>query len=255
MAAGKEIYLLRHGESEYNVKIHKYLADFPEEAADPNYWTRERVYDPMIFDSPLTARGEEQARNIPAQFTHVRPELVITSPLTRALQTSLLAFGKETPLVVLPDMREQRHSSCDFGQNGLTLVNRFSELGPQLADLPEQWWGPGCHIELGAMGFVPHTLRETDEDVCARLHRVVEFLLSRPEQRIVLVGHGVLFYHLTHTWLENCQLIPYQPSSGIASCLCTRCGGAPQNPWVDELLTKRLEQRAVAEQGEGEVAP
>jgi glucosyl-3-phosphoglycerate phosphatase len=212
-------------------------------ANDPEYWNQERVYDPLIFDSPLTARGEKQACEIQAKFPFLQPQLVVSSPLTRALQTARLAFSR-TPLVVRPDLREQRHSSCDIGQSGLTLLNRFSELGPQLADLPDQWWGPGSHTELHALGYVPHTLREKDEEVCARLHEVLQFIQARPEQRIVLVGHGVLFFHLTGNWLENCELHPYYLASGISSCRCPQCF-ATRAP-ADQQLAERLEAAADA---------
>lgn len=81
----KSLFLIRHGESEYN------------------QWRRETIYNcTWVFkewtqiDAGLTENGELQVKNLKAsriQATVLSSvDLVVTSPLTRAIETALKLF-------------------------------------------------------------------------------------------------------------------------------------------------------------------
>jgi len=68
------VYLIRHGQSEFNAA---------HNAGDK---------DPMIFDAPLTDKGRRQAEEAKALVANLGIRQVITSPLTRAIQTALCIY-------------------------------------------------------------------------------------------------------------------------------------------------------------------
>lgn len=77
----KQLYIVRHGESEYN-------AESAKATSQGGKWA-----DPWIFDAPLTERGRQQARDLRTQLAKLvlpADTLWVTSPLQRAIQTLLL---------------------------------------------------------------------------------------------------------------------------------------------------------------------
>lgn len=89
----KIIYLIRHAHS-------------IGQAARMNGWDRNT--DPRLLDCGLTNKGESQALGIPKLFSQEQYEsiqLVVSSPLTRALKTALLAFPEKN-IIVNYDLRE-----------------------------------------------------------------------------------------------------------------------------------------------------
>ena len=71
----KLVHLIRHGESTFN-------AAYQETGADP-----------IDFDAPLSPTGHRQVALRRAAFDALAVELVVTSPLTRAIETALGLFG------------------------------------------------------------------------------------------------------------------------------------------------------------------
>jgi hypothetical protein len=89
----KTIYLIRHGHS-------------MGQAARMNGWDRKN--DPRLLDCGLTEKGESEALGIPnllSQEQYESIQLVVSSPLTRALKTALLGFPRKDILVNY-DLRE-----------------------------------------------------------------------------------------------------------------------------------------------------
>ena len=68
--------------------------------------------DPLMYDTRLTAAGAAGARAAAKLCgkLHPRPQLLVVSPLTRALQTAEHAFGTDhgIPTLVEPLWREVR---------------------------------------------------------------------------------------------------------------------------------------------------
>jgi len=86
--------LYRHGESK-------------GQAAKSNGLDRKRC--PLLRDAGLTRKGVSQAKAIPSLISDdvmQSIELVVSSPLTRALHTALLAFQTSVPTIVHYDIRE-----------------------------------------------------------------------------------------------------------------------------------------------------
>src|SRR5262245_47155873 len=110
--AGKSIHLIRHGQSAFNIAF--------------DSLTR---IDPMIFDAPLTTVGQEQAQALRAEVHTLGVELIVTSPLTRAIQTTLHAFGADhAPIRVESLHTERLEHSGDVGRSPKLLRGDFPHL-------------------------------------------------------------------------------------------------------------------------------
>src|SRR4051812_4510435 len=96
----RTFHLIRHGQSTFN---HAYELT---------------GVDPGHIDAPLTELGHAQVEDARRAMEGVPVDLVIVSPLTRALQTALGVFrGKDVPVLVTCKHRERLESSCDVGRS------------------------------------------------------------------------------------------------------------------------------------------
>eukprot|EP00793_Prasinoderma_coloniale_P004434 PRCOL_00000194-RA len=219
----KTVTLVRHGQTEMNL----YLQDFHERnsaaAAD-----RELPFvDPGLRDTRLTPAGEAQAAALADVLAtrEPQPELIVASPLRRALLTAHLAYG------ALPDVRRrveplatERHwHASDTGSAAEELRELF----------PCGSWDVG-HLE-GREPWWPLE-PETDGEFEERMRRLGLWLLARPEEHIALVCHwGVInavtrgydplnceVIHTTLTAEEGFTVVPGKGHGGRAAA----CGGA-----------------------------
>jgi broad specificity phosphatase PhoE len=184
----KVLYVVRHGESEYNAATAKRASGFA---------------DPLIFDAPLTALGRAQAAALRAEVAAwglPADALWVSSPLSRALETMLLACPFASALgrpggpaaAVLPDIAEKVFTSGDVGRPPAELAVRFPALAPLLAPLPERWWyeragRPNC-ATARAFGAA-----EPAPELARRVAAFRRWALARPERVIVAFGHSVFW--------------------------------------------------------------
>jgi len=149
-------------------------------------------------DNPLTEAGREQAvaaRSGPAGDAVRSADVLLTSPLRRAVETArLLMGGREAPLrVVVEVLATERYSApCD---DGVPKAETLAQLPADVTTwegwegLPECWWpGPEDNPERRA-GEFREALRACSGD------------------RVVAVGHGGFWQQLVGCYLENCDVI------------------------------------------------
>ena len=118
----KTIHLIRHGQSLFN-------AAFDAVART----------DPMLFDAPLSPTGREQAAALRAEAHGLGVEIIVTSPLTRAIETTLAVFGADhAPIHVEALHCERVEHSCDVGRSPRELADAFPGLAFHHLDDP--WW-------------------------------------------------------------------------------------------------------------------
>jgi glucosyl-3-phosphoglycerate phosphatase len=179
----KTILCIRHGESTFN-----------------RAW-RATPVDPLHFDAPLSETGYEQVRQARPALADVPVEIVIVSPLTRALQTALGLFGEHPsapPMLVAHLARERVENSCDVGRSPALLAAEFPSV--DVAHLDDVWWH--AEGEADERGICVEPLEAVD----ARVAEFRSFLLGRPERVIAVVAHGTFFFHLTGRQLANCEV-------------------------------------------------
>ena len=178
------ITFIRHGESEFN-----------------RHWAATRT-DPLIRDAPLSERGHEQVRAARPAALALEPDLVLCSPLTRALQTAVGLFGDggAVPIVVDAAHREWLTGMDDIGSHPEDLAARFPALS--FAHLAPAWWHQGPPNEIG----VPV------EPMDVFHQRVASFQASldaMPHHRIAVIGHGNFFARILGRLLDNCEIARY----------------------------------------------
>ena len=93
------------------------------------------------FINILQAYDAHQASDIVPPSREPWTEQVITSPLTRAIQTALTIFQDTTPIKVIADHRELLSHSCDVDRSPSTLQMEFPNL--YFGCLDETWWHQG----------------------------------------------------------------------------------------------------------------
>jgi broad specificity phosphatase PhoE len=142
----KRVVFLRHGTTEMNEYLHTQCSYY-----SPDF------KDPLLFDTRLTADGAERARRVAAKAAAAlspRPELVVASPLTRALQTAELAFGPlldaGVPCLALPLARERLFLSSDVGRNPAALADEFPRWRESLLAMEDEWWLEGGEAAAAA---------------------------------------------------------------------------------------------------------
>ena len=194
----KTVLCIRHGESTFNVAY------------------RETGTDPLHPDALLTPLGHEQVQDARERLRDIAIDLVVTTPLTRALQTTagLFADHPSSPAIVVEALhREHGYSSCDVGRAPALLAAEFPGL--RFDHLPETWWEDDGHCpEPDERG-----IRIEPIEACqARVETFRDWLGRRPERAIVVVGHGTFFHHLTGgRWLANCEIIELELGPGSAT--------------------------------------
>jgi broad specificity phosphatase PhoE len=177
----KIVHLIRHGQSAFN-------AAFDSIA---------RV-DPMIFDPHLTELGRAQAQALAEPARWMRVELVVVSPLTRAIQTARHAFaGHAAPWRVEALHREKCEHSGDVGRSPAALQADFPDLA--FGHLDDPWW----HHDPARPGAVA---QEPEPLLQGRVAAFRQWLAARPENEIAVVGHGTFLHRLTGMAFKNCEV-------------------------------------------------
>jgi len=154
---------------------------------DDNLWTP---------DNPLTPEGEQQCQKAHEEWggkIFDSADLVIVSPMTRALQTAYLIGGlkpDDKRILVSPACAEHLSgATCDEGRP-LDDVRRdlpWAQGWRGFADLSENWW------------------TEERPEEALRVATFLRFLQERSERRIVVVSHGAFLGYIVGYQLENAQ--------------------------------------------------
>ena len=158
--------------------------------------------DPGHVDARLTDRGQRQVAAARRALRGTPFDLVVTSPLTRALQTTAGIFAEHPsrPEILVEVLhRECQESSCDIGRAASVLAHEFPDF--RIDHLPETWWYAEGEADPRGFHIEPRQMFD------ARVAGFRDWLTARPERAIAVVGHATFFYHLTGSWLANCEAV------------------------------------------------
>ena len=181
-----QIHLVRHAESAHNV-----TKDF------------------STLDPSLTELGIEQASELVQKFTRSSSiGVIITSPLKRAVQTTLAGFPHvldkrnfppgsnaggidgSAKLIVDPDLQERSELPCDTGSERAVLETAFP--GVDFRVLWNNW-----QAKEGAYSADDAAVEARANKVRRRLAEVAEELRNEQKKDIVVVTHGVFMKFLS----------------------------------------------------------
>lgn len=213
----RQVYLIRHGETEWNVQ--------------------RRIQGQS--DSPLTMMGEQQARQAAARLRRMGITHVIASDLGRTQQTgAIIADACGCPLTLDARLRELNM--------GVLESRLLASLTPQ----EEQW--RLSMLDGSPDGCIPQGERMSE--LGARMRQALNDCLALPEgSRPLLVSHGIALGCLLSTLLglppyaerrlrlRNCSLsrVDYQQSAWLASGWVVETAGDVEHltrPSMDEVL-------------------
>lgn len=165
-SAGRRIFLVRHGVTEWN-KSFRYQGS---------------------TDIPLSSEGREQARLTGKRFSKIKVDAIISSPLVRSMETAeIIGSACGVPGVqTLETLRE-----VNFGDwEGLTVRGIVDRFGKETF---EAW--RDSQID------VTPSNGETPEAVFARAKQASDHICGMREENLIVVAHGAIFrallLHLT----------------------------------------------------------
>ncbi|GLT79949.1 hypothetical protein SLA2020_514140 [Shorea laevis] len=192
----KILHLVRHAQGTHNV------------AAEEN---RDELMSHDLLDAPLSCLGRQQVcdlrKDVHERGLFQRIELVITSPMTRTLQTAVGVFGRKNLANELDD--EQSTLDIDKTQSAISsTLNCIPILAVELCR--EKLGVQPCNKRRSISNYkslfqaVDFSLieseddnlwtadyRESNEEVAARGIKFLKWLWTRKEREIAVVSHGI----------------------------------------------------------------
>lgn len=188
----KLLHFVRHGQGHHNLNAEKTGCTCNNGGLPPCPYK-----DPIVNDAYLTKLGRSQASQNVA-FTASREgtlESVFVSPLTRAVETALLAFARAAatntvPFISRENLREQHGMHvCDRRRSRATISGEFPRVDfSQLEADDDPWWTED---------------REPKRNVAERGHAFLNgFLKGRTEQEVGVVAHSSFLLTLFNVVLD-----------------------------------------------------
>ncbi|KAL4889388.1 phosphoglycerate mutase-like protein [Aspergillus ambiguus] len=153
-----------------------------------------------LIDPLLTDRGREQCLQLRKTFPfHSNIELVVSSPLSRAIFSAVESFlpvfqsRAEQKLLLLPDLQEIGDFPCDIGSSVEDLTERLKDLNVLIdySHVDRAWTS-----KTGRYSPLISAIR-------ARARAVRYWLSTRPEKEIIVVSHGAFLHFLTEDWEDS----------------------------------------------------
>lgn len=209
----KTLYLIRHGEGYHNLFGEKDHALYGSE---------------KFFDAHLTPKGWDQCRALKKHLARAQPhdgkeslvdrlELVVVSPLMRALETAVGCLGgdecapdataHDTTLMLASEAEDEvrpghaaveqymgavraplKFLACELCREhiGKNPCDRRRKTSEYKAVFPGIDFSCVTEEEDKLWG----TMNESNEMMCLRAHRFMEWVMRRPEQHVAVVTHS-----------------------------------------------------------------
>jgi broad specificity phosphatase PhoE len=195
----KDIWLIRHGESEHNTASDWGIRD---PGLTDQGWRQAKAlkHEPLLKGALGQYEGTEQmASTSPfinltrkSPFSHdfnLQVELILVSPLRRTLQTAQAiseimrslnaAKSQKVPIIAVSDLQETSDSPCDTGHPAHVLGAEFPEV--DFGSVAEDWFDKQA---------------KWNYSTADRVTRFSEWIASRPERTILCIGHLDFFHQL-----------------------------------------------------------
>ena len=192
----KILHFQRHGQGYHNL-IYLMMAEHGSPVLD--IYNTDPMLNPFVrselADAPLTSLGREQCLEKRQLANSLNPELIVVSPLHRAVQTAQLTFAD-----FIGDVRFVAHDLCRE-ELGLLVCNKRRPLSETTREFP--------HVDFSlTSGEEEDRLWQPDEreSPLAKSKRIYSFLTDyiqhRPEKEIAVVGHSAYFFNMCNAVLD-----------------------------------------------------
>lgn len=207
----KKLILIRHGLTEMNELVH-------------GKWGTPDFVDAKLWDTKLSPIGIQQTQQLNAAMKDVNGnsintseiQLLVSSPLHRALHTSELVFKDKLPSNVTriahPLFRERVYMSSEIGQQKHVISALHPEWNYDHLPDGENWWyehksdeDKKSYVEWRPKDGQYSVPGEPREVFRSRVIEARLWLLARPEDCIAVVAHKVFLRALTGRIFDNCE--------------------------------------------------
>lgn len=194
----KNIFFIRHAQSLFNARPI-------------------RKKDPLVWDASLTQKGFLQAEHIQKEmdkYPKFCPEIILVSPLTRALQTAQIGLTRiiEEGIPIKADsrLRECLEDSDDLGRTKRELEREFPLI--DFSELDEKnWWyiSEKCKVSPNQQVCWEKTrYTEPESQIKSRLDSLIRTIVLSQYKNIIVVSHCGIIKRLTGLSPKNAQIIP-----------------------------------------------
>lgn len=201
--ASKIIHFQRHGQGYHNLigEMYRSMSGQPINLDDKDPVTNPFLRKEMT-DSPLTEQGRTECTSKRRQAAMLNPQVVIVSPLHRAIQTAMLSFADHYNNVEDEDNNGITWIAHEGvrEQLGLLMCNKRRPLEQIQQEFP--------HIDYSLMESNDDTLwdpqqRELPRDETDRIYNfLTEFLMDRPEDELAVVGHSAWLFTMCNAVVD-----------------------------------------------------
>jgi broad specificity phosphatase PhoE len=149
------------------------------------------------LDSPLTEKGRLECAARRNQAALLKPEVIIVSPLHRAIQTSMLSFADHVDTGVKWIAHEGARE-----QLGWLQCNKRRPLASTKLEFPNVDFSEMLFPEDEDSLWHP-TERENPVAETQRIYDfLTEFIMSRPEQELAVVGHSAWLFTMCNAVVD-----------------------------------------------------
>jgi broad specificity phosphatase PhoE len=225
----KRVLIIRHGQAQHNPR-----AEASREAGCSFDEFLKLMELDDTYDAELTSLGKKQAHATRDSFSLSDIKMVISSPLSRALQTA--------DLIHPPSPSTRRVAIEHFREINGKLLNAQRRPRSDLEKRFPHW----CFHEIPELDESWTDELETHEDCSERGYRGLLWVLKQPEESVLLVGHGGLLNHMMNGH-ENVVLVdgrqPNVDSESESRCITKRFGNCELREFIITAWDNSANQR------------
>jgi broad specificity phosphatase PhoE len=197
--------------------------------------------------------GREQARQFPKLYEyHIKPTLVVSSPLRRCLQTTTIAFAPmirsgEVRALAHPGLQEVSTQPCDTGTPLDVLQEEFPQVQFMDELFPQETWPRERSSRLQKVGTI---YDDQPDDLLARAVEFRRWLREEiNDEEVIVVTHGGFVHFFYGRWrgepgrsgsegwqLGNAQAVPMTlagPDASDEGFCRAPLGTAPSPDYVE----------------------
>ena len=192
----KNIYFIRHAESEHNVLERQYMKRLIE-------FDKINVYDPKLSPDGIKQTNELKEK-IKEKKIHF--DSVFISPLSRAMQTYFLiedAINNDADIIVTDFVREVLSMYLDKNKgkelSKLKEENKNKKLNFEFMTKEYWWFDKGENIDSES---------EDDEEFSLRLKLFLLWITFRPDKNILIISHSHVFIEIQESYgIYNADMV------------------------------------------------
>ena len=192
----KNIYFIRHAESEHNVLERQYMKRL-------NDFDKVNVYDPKLSPDGIKQTNELKEK-IKEKKIHF--DSVFISPLSRAMQTYFLiedAINNDADIIVTDFVREVLSMFLDKNKgkelSKLKEENKNKKLNFDFMTKEFWWFDKGENIDSES---------EDDEEFSLRLKLFLLWITFRPDKNILIISHSHVFIEIQESYgIYNADMV------------------------------------------------